>query len=227
MIVVVAPVLARPWNAGPLADSLAAASPDVRLLFVVSPDDDAQREACARTGADILTATWGPGPGDFARKINLAYRETTERFIFQAADDVRFEPGWADEALRVAEDTGAGVTGTNDMANPLVKRGGHSTHSLIRRSYVDSPGASADGPGSVFSEAYGHQWCDNELVELAKARGQWAFAARAVVRHRHPIFDRTVPRDATYERGDLSAREDAALFRQRRRLWSATLRTSR
>lgn len=222
MIVVVCPVLARPGNAARVAESLAAASPDARLVFVCSPDDDAQREACARTGADILTLELGPAPGDFARKVNLAYRETTEPYLFQAADDVEFTAGWDDEALRVAEDTGAGVVGTNDDANPLVKRGGHSTHSLIRRAYVAEVGATADGdPGVVFHEGYGHQWCDNELVEVARARGQWAFAARSVVRHRHPIFDRTVAVDDTYRRGDSTAREDGLLFRRRRALWAA------
>lgn len=220
MIVVLCPVLGRPTNADKVAASLASVSPDTRLVFIVSPDDDEQRRACHDTYADVLEVTWDPGHGDFARKINLAFRWTDEPYIFQGADDVEFAPGWDDEALRVAEDTGAGVVGTNDQANPLVKRGKHSTHSLIRRAYVDEQGGTIDGPGLVFSEAYGHQWVDNELVELAMSRGEWAFASRSVVRHRHPIFDRSVPMDDTYRRGSETARSDALLFRQRRQLWT-------
>lgn len=222
MIAVFVPVLGRPRNAWPLAESLAESTTvEHQLVWLVSPGDHEQRDACRAAGGCVTIVGWEPGPGDFARKINLGATLTSEPFLFQAADDVEFTPGWDMEALAVAERTGAGVVGTNDDANPLVRRGGHSTHSLIRRSYIDEQGASADGPGSVFSEAYGHQWCDNELVDLARARGEWAFAARSVVRHRHPIFDRSVTLDDTYLRGQASARADAALFRARRQLWAA------
>ncbi len=221
MIVVVVPVLGRPDNAQPLADSLTSSSPGVRLVFVVSPGDDAQRQACLGTGADVVEATWPAGHADFARKINHVYRLTTEPFVFQAADDVEFRPGWDDAVLRIAEDTGAGVTGTNDLANPVVKQGRHATHSLIRRSYIDSPGASADGPGSVFSEAYGHAFVDNELVELAKTRNQWAFAEESHVWHRHWVWG-TAEKDATYLKGAESFAADSRLFGQRRRGWRKT-----
>lgn len=220
MIAVLVPVLRRPASAQPLADSLYAASPDVRLIFVVSATDQDQFAACKATGADIIESEWVPGPGDFARKINKGLRETTEPFLFQAADDVEFTAGWDDEVLRVAEDTGAGVVGTNDDANPLVKAGKHATHSLIRRTYADDPGASFDGPGTVFSERYGHQYVDNELYGLAVSRGQWAFAVKSVVRHRHPIFDRSVKRDTTYELGDSTRHQDFKLFRLRQRQWA-------
>ena len=221
MIAVLIPVLNRPGSAQRVADSLAAASPNVRLVFIVSPGDHEQLKACYRTDADIIETTWEPGHGDFARKINLAFTLTTEPFVFQAADDVDFTAGWDDEALRVAEDTGAGVIGTNDQANPLVKAGKHSTHSLIRRSYVDMYGGTIDGPGLVFSEAYDHGFVDNELVELAKVRRQWAFAAKAVVRHRHWVW-RTAEKDATYEKAGAQFREDSRLFAQRRRMWART-----
>ncbi len=216
MIVVLVPVLGRPANAQPLADSLAAASPGVRLVFLVSLGDTDQHEACVKTGADVLVLDALRAPGDFARKINEGYRATTEPFVFQAADDVEFRLGWDDAALRVAEDTGAGVVGTNDLANPVVRKGRHSTHSLIRRSYVDHPGASADGPGTVFSEAYGHAFCDNELVELAKKRGQWAFAESSHVLHRHWVWG-TAEKDATYRVGMETFQADSRVFHRRRR----------
>lgn len=219
MIAVVVPVLGRPQNAQRLADSLTAATTvEHRLVWVVSVSDRDQFLACKAAGGDLIEAEWPPGPGDFARKVNKAHRNTIEPFVFQGADDIEFTPGWDVAALAVAEATGAGVVGTNDDANPMVKRGDHSTHSLIRRSYVEEHGGTLDGPGLVFSEAYGHQWCDNELVELAKARGQWAFAASSVVRHRHWVW-RTAPMDETYARGSASARADRALFEQRRRAW--------
>lgn len=219
-VAVVVPVLGRPQAAQPLADSLhKATTVSHRLVFVCSPDDTAQIHACKSTGADVLVADWQPGRGDFACKINHAYRQTREPYLFQAADDVRFHGQWDVEALAAITDSdGYGVCGTDDGANPTVRRGQHSTHSLIARWYVDECGASFDGPGSVFSEAYNHQCVDVELVELARSRGCFTFAAGALVEHRHPIW-RTAPDDATYRKGAASAAQDRRLYAQRRRQW--------
>jgi hypothetical protein len=223
-IVIVVPVLGRPHNAGPLATNIAEATTvPYRLVFVCSPDDTPQAAACQQLLHDglasVLTMDAPATRGDFARKVNAAYQMTREPFLFQAADDVVFHPGWAEACLAAIDAGGFGVCGTNDLANPVVRRGLHSTHSLIRRSYIDDPGASADGPGTVFSEAYWHQWVDNELVGLAKARGAYVTAPGALVEHRHPVW-RTAPDDATYRRGSEHAREDARLFRQRQRRFS-------
>lgn len=216
MLVVVVPVLGRPDNAQPLAESLAANTTlEHRLVWVVSPNDHFQIGACEKAGGDILEMPTAAGPGDFARKINAAYRETVEEWLFQAADDVRFHPGWDTAAMETAFDAGSRVVGTNDGHNPTVKAGKHSTHTLIHRSYVDDPGASLDGPGSVFSEAYGHQYCDTELVELAKARGEWAFSAGSLVEHRHPFWIDRRAMDDTYRKGLATSRRDSQIYRLR------------
>lgn len=220
-IVVLVPVLARPRNAAVVADSFRAArTVPSRLLFICSPGDRDEIAACERTGEPLIVLPTPPGPGDFARKINHAFGLTAEPYVFQAADDVTFEPGWDTAVLMAAAKTGAGVVGTNDLGNRAVMNGHHSTHSLIRRSYVDEHGASLDGPGVVFHEGYGHQWVDTELVELAKSRGQWAFARDAIVRHHHPFWDRTVVRDATYRKGLATGAADQRLYRTRSRQWA-------
>lgn len=225
-IVVVVPVLARPQNAQTVAQSLELSDPDglCRLLFVCSPGDDRQIRACHQTGAQVLMVEQPAGHGDFARKIQAAYQVTSEPFLFQAADDVTFEPGWAERALYAIEKgAGFGVCGTWDGANPLVMRGRHSTHSLIRRTYIEEPGASWDGPGSVFSLAYRHQSVDVELVELAKARRLFTFAREARVIHRHPFFDRSVPMDDTYRKALADGAHDRKVFVARRREWTKAL----
>lgn len=224
-IVVVVPVLGRPQSAQAVIASLELSDPDglCRPLFVASPGDVRQFEACFATGADVMMLDVPPSPGDFARKIQAAFDRSTEPFLFQAADDVEFRPGWAEAALYQIDREGFGVCGTDDRANPAVMAGRHSTHSLIRRSYVDECGGSWDGPGTVFSTAYSHQYVDTELVELAKARGCFTFAPDAVVVHHHPIFDRTVPMDATYEKGLADGQADARLFHARQREWARVL----
>ena len=217
-IAVIVPVLNRPQNAQPLVDSFIASKADARMLFVISASDHAELEAVRTTGADYTLADWDPGHADFAMKVNLGYRLTTEPFVFQGADDIEFTSGWDTAALAAVESGDFGVCGTNDDANPTVRAGQHSTHSLFRRSYIDERGSSADGPGIVFSEAYSHQFCDNEVVEISKQRGCWVFARDSLVRHRHPIW-RTAEDDQTYIKGQEHGQADRQLFEQRRRMW--------
>lgn len=224
MIAILVPVLGRPHRAAPLAENIAlATSVPYRLVFLVSPSDDAQWGAIRELeeeGDDAVVCGWEPGPGDYARKINLGFRVTDEPFVVTGADDLDFQPGWAEAALKVAEQTGAGVVGTNDNANPMVKRGQHSTHSLVRRTYIEERGGSFDEtPGVLYPECYDHQCVDNELVEVAGYRGEWAFASDSMVIHRHPFFDRTVVKDATYEKALRHGREDIRLLNARRRDW--------
>ncbi len=218
-IAVVVPVLSRPQNAEPLADSLTRATTvDYRLVFVCTPGDDAQIEACHGLG-DVIVVDWPAGKADWGRKLNHAFRETSEPWLFTGADDLDFHLGWDTAALETAERAGAGVVGTQDGANPQVKIGRHSTHSLVRRSYIDECGGSVGEPGIVIHEGYQHQWSEVELIETAKARGCFAFSHDSHVTHRHPLWH-TAPRDSTYEKAMSHAQEDRALFNSRAHLWA-------
>ncbi len=221
MIAVIVPVLGRPQNAAPLAESLAyATTVPHRLVFVCSPDDRVQQAACDDTWGDVLRITQQPGPGDFARKVNQAVAVTDEPWVFQAADDVRFEPGWDTALMECAEQTGALVVGTDDGGNPTVIAGKHSTHTLIARSYIEDPGASMDGPGTAFSTAYGHQYVDTELVQLAMSRGVWAFCKQSRVTHLHPFWVGRNGMDDTYRRGLKTSQQDHRIYQQRSRMWA-------
>lgn len=234
MIDILIPVLSRPQNARPLVDSIRANTTVAhRIFFVVSPGDRKEHEACLATEPDgVIEARWPAGSGDYARKINYAYELTRwdvacGEFVFTAADDITFTPGWDVEVLKKAESSRAGMIGTDDHANPMVMRGKHSTHSLFRREYVDTTGATFhDGPGVVYSEEYEHQYVDSEAVTAAMYRKQWAFARRSVVEHHHPIFDRSVPMDDTYRRALGDASHDATVYRRRLKQWTGNNRST-
>jgi glycosyltransferase involved in cell wall biosynthesis len=221
MISIVIPVLNRPHRAAEVASSIFANSEvEVEVFFVCSPGDDAEIEACRATGEDVIVVPWPCGPGDFAKKHNLAYKHTTAPYVFLGADDLEFELGWDTRALDLAERTGAGVIGTQDDANPLVKRGRHSTHSIVSRRYIDEVGGTwHDGPGIIYHEGYSHQWVDTELCQAAMARNKWAFAHTAVVRHLHPMYpakgQQRTPMDDTYKKALEDGRPDGELFKQR------------
>jgi len=217
-IAVLVPALNRPGNAGPLVRSLRENTrSDYRCLFICSPGDTAEHDAADAAGAEVLVVDWQPGYGDFARKINHGYTVTKEPWVFQAADDLRFHPGWDTEAIAIAERLNAGVVGTQDLGNAQVRRGQHSTHTLFARRYLDEQGGTIDNTGSVFCELYRHQFVDNEAVETAKLRGEFAFARRSTVEHLHPLW-RKAEMDDTYRKALADFDHDRALFMQRMRM---------
>lgn len=218
-ITILAPVLNRPQNAERLVLSATAASAfNHHLVFLCSPGDDDEIRACVSTGAEVHIVDWDPGHGDWAKKINRGVELSSSEFVLLGADDLCFHPDWDTEVLRVAEETGAGVIGTNDLGNATVMRGLHSTHPLVRRSYIEMQGT-IDEPGVCLHEGYQHQWVDTELVETAKMRGQWAFARESHVEHLHPMWHKS-KMDSTYEKALSTSHDDHALFQERRRLWS-------
>lgn len=128
--------------------------------------------------------------------------------IVFAADDLRWEPGWLDNALqRLSEfDKEWGLVGFND---------GHwgeelSTHYLMsRRFIVEVLG------GVVAWEFYGHSFNDAEVNERARAAGRYAWCEEARVYHSHWLFgDRA--KDATDTRTLGDHAEAERIFKQRR-----------
>jgi len=217
-ISIVIPVLNRPHRAAAVATSIFSNTEvEIELFFVCTPGDTAEIDACLGTGEEIIVTPWQAGPGDFAKKQNLAYTHTTAPYILLAADDLDFEPGWDTRALAVARRSLAGVIGTQDDANPLVKKGRHSTHPLVSRDYIDTVGGTwHDGPGIVYHEGYAHQYVDTELVAAAMNRGEWAFAHTSVVRHLHPMYPHRgigrTPMDDTYRKALEDAHADKTLY---------------
>lgn len=222
-ITIVVPVLGRPQNARPLVESVVAATGcGWELIFVCTPEDHPQIQACDDLAVfdrvEVVVTDWPGGKADWARKCELARDLTDAPYLLLGADDIRFETGWDTAILHVFAEHDVGVVGTNDCANPAVKAGRHSTHPVIARCYADAYGT-IDDPARMLPDCYWHNWVDVELVETAKARGCWAFAADARVPHSHPVFDPTVRVDTTYLVGREHYAEDHALFTSRQHLW--------
>lgn len=208
---VLVPVLRRPHRVVPLLESLGDSA---CALFIASPDDHEEQAAIRRAGADMIVLEQPPRHGDYARKINAGYRQSTEEWLFLGADDLSFHDGWLGAAM--AEQTR--VVGTNDLGNPRVIAGGHATHSLVHRSYVDQFGT-IDEPGKLLHEGYPHEFVDDEFVATAKLRGEWSFAAESVVEHLHPSWGKA-PMDSLYARQRQRMRAGRKVFERRSHLWT-------
>jgi len=180
------------------------------VFFLCSPGDETMIDVCRATGHTTWVMEWQAGRADFAKKINWGYAHTEQPWIFTGADDLRFHPGWDSEALAA----GARVVGTNDLHSPAVQTGKYATHFLFARTYIEERGGTFDGSGAVFSEAYDHQFIDNEFTETAKARGEWVHAHGAVVEHLHPVWGKA-EWDDTYRKAFRETDADHKIFNSR------------
>ena len=205
------PVLGRPGNVAPLLKSIRESTPQpYRVLFICDPGDTAEQDAIAREGGWMIS----PG-GNYAQKIRAGIEATDEPWVFLGADDLRFLPGWFEEAT-AAMVNGVQVVGVNDLID-RPERPEHATHFLLTREAAQLP--CIDGRPGPLCDMYRHWRPDDELIATALKREMYAYAASAKIKHLHPMTGEA-PDDATYQKGRATARMDTRTFYRRQHLWT-------
>lgn len=212
-LAILVPVLARPQHVERLLVNVERTTPGARLVFIVNDDDHTERRALDRFDAEHLVLA--KERRRYSAKINDALPTTMERHLFLGADDLCFHPGWYERARALLDDHTL-VVGTNDLTNPRVLAGLHSTHSLIDRRYARL--GTIDDPERLLHEGYPHEYVDDEFVGTALHRGAMRFCRDSIVEHLHP-YRGLAPVDATYRLGWKGRAEGATLFKERRPLW--------
>lgn len=220
-VAVLIPVLDRPHRVEPLVASLLATVPNARPVFVCSPSDTTEIEAVKAQHVEPMVVEWDPVSGDYARKINHAFRNTSEEWVLLAADDVLFQPDWFDAALRVYSARRPCVIGTNDLGNPRVTSGQHSVYTLVHRAYGEC--GTIDDPSCLLHEGYWHSFVDDEFIGTAMHRETYWHCQDSIIEHMHPHWGKG-QMDKTYERGLLRFNDDRVLNRNRMHLWSGSWR---
>lgn len=240
-LAIIIPLFKRTKNVERVYESAMAATPDARVLFVASEHDDVVRDMldALRLEYEVIPGTGGEY-GDYARKINAGYRATAPLpLIFTGADDLLFHDGWYEAARalislgesstqvlsRGATLTGpfellnhhVGVVGTVDNCNPRTIRGEHSTHSLVARWYAVQGGA-IDVGDCIYSEEYAHEYCDDELVAVARKRESYAHSFGPPVEHVHMLTNPSLD-DEVYQHGRSRTRLSRRTFIMRSRFW--------
>jgi len=214
------PTFGRPQRVTEIAEELCAATTaPYRLYFIVEKHDPDTLAAVERVDATLIM---NPGPPTYASCINSAYAQTDEPYLFTGADDLNFHPGWLAAAVNCMSDPAIDVVGT---ADPLHNARDHSTHSLVRRKYIEEQSGCMDRPNTVLYP-YWHGWTDHEFLGVAKARGVYYYCEKSLVEHLHPGWD-WLGRvnsdgenfDATYAKGNRNHRQDTRQFLQRSSQW--------
>lgn len=214
-LVILVPMLGRPKHVDPLLASISNSVPGSEVLFVCSPNDHRVIEAVENAGCDYARIPYHP-IGDYARKINYGVSNTTKPLIFLGASDLLFHNLWFEYAVqRMAR--GVGVIGTNDLGNPRVISGDHSTHSLVTREYAEL--GTIDNPRLLLHEGYPHEFVDDEFIETAKHRGAFVAATDSLVEHLHPNWGKGEP-DNLYQQQRQRMALGRRIYMRRKRLWT-------
>lgn len=218
-VAILIPTLGRPHALAPLLQNLRQVTEfRYRVYFVVDQGDAETRDVLGgMPGFDFTTVLCD---GTFPEKTNAGFAAgSDEELVAPLADDVVFHDGWLQAVLPHFE-AGWQVVGTNDLT-PVTKCGWHVTMPILRRSYIEDPGAAWGEQATVFHEGLHHNFTDTELWQLARHRDVAIFEPESVIEHRHPVWG-TREADATDAKGN-GARwnADEALFIARKNEWSA------
>jgi hypothetical protein len=217
-VAILVPTLGRADALAPLLQNLCQVTEfRYRVYFVVDREDQETRHVLeTMPGFDFVTVVCD---GTFPEKTNAGYRASSEELVAPLADDVVFRAGWLEAALPHFE-AGWQVVGTYDRT-PVTDGGWHVTMPILRRSYIEGPGAAWGETDTVFHEGLHHNFTDTELWQLARHRDVAVFEPESVIEHRHPQWG-TRPADATDAKGNGQNWEaDEALFIRRKEEWSA------
>lgn len=222
MIDILVPTLGRPYALEPLLANVTRVTPqsEFRVIFVADVADAPSLEVLSRIcGCGTNGDTFLVRDGTYPEKINAACRAGRGDLVLPTADDVVFHAGWLEAALAALQDPAVQVLGTDDLSPATASRE-HATMPILRRSYIDSPGAVWGEAGTVFNKGYSHNFCETETWQLALHRGVTGWAEDCVIEHLHPAWGKREI-DETDRKGNLSGwEEDQARFEARRREWS-------
>jgi glycosyltransferase involved in cell wall biosynthesis len=220
VIDILIPTVGRAERLVPLLDNINETTPERHsVIFVLDEGDQESREAVMSYGKPTTCGYIVLQDGTYPVKVNAGHRFGEGDLVLPTADDVLFHAGWLEAAIAVLADPSVQVVGTDDLSPATADRT-HATMPVLRRSYIDAPGAVWGETGTLFHEGYRHNFCETELWQLAAHRGVTGWAEGAVIEHLHPAWGKR-PEDATDEKGNKQGwEEDEALFRERREQWS-------
>lgn len=216
MIDVVVPTIGRAYRLADLAANIKRATHmPHRVVFVTEAHDTDTIETVRSLGLEPVI---NMRTENYAGAVNTAYEQSDADYLFAGADDLIWHDGWDTSCLQLFDDW-FGVVGTNDLLNPYVLAGSHSTHHLVARWYLDDIGGVVDeGPGSFLPECYDHNFTDTEFIGTAKMRARFRPCLDSIVEHLHVTTGRA-PADETHQRSVRAFAEDSALYDERRDLW--------
>jgi glycosyltransferase involved in cell wall biosynthesis len=218
-VAILIPTLGRPHALAPLLANLRETTqPVYRVCFVVDTADTETRQTIEEMApaSDYFQVFRN---GTYPEKVNAGLAATSEPLVAPLADDVVFHAGWYEAAVARFQE-GAQVVGTLDLT-PATAKERHATMPLVRRSYIEGPGAVWGEPGKVFHRGYHHNFVETELWQLACQRNVAVFEPESIIEHLHPDWGTRTADETDCKGHDQNWDADKALFEERKALWTS------
>lgn len=211
-LAILVPTLGRHERLESLMRSIHECTRETHHVYVmVEPKDTATCETVRAFDDDDRVTVHVGEYGSYVNSTNFGFHVSTELFVFAAADDVVFTPGWDVKAFEVMRRP-IRVVGI-DQGN-----GRQDCFFLVDRRYIVRYGT-IDEPGQFYHPGYVSQYCDTEFVDTAKMRGVWS-DSKAKIEHQHWTLGKS-SMDDTYRIAVDNTAADRGLYWSRMRLWAA------
>jgi glycosyltransferase involved in cell wall biosynthesis len=194
-IAVLIPTFGRPHKLDKLIANFKRNSKQSTLYFIIDPIDKLSKEKLKPNSNEYSVLSI---KGEYQKAINYGYKNTKEPFIFCGADDILFTKGWEEKLLNIMEDEKIMVTGGIDDW-VCSGSGVHTSHPLIRRTYIDDIGCPQGYKGYIYNPNRQHYHIDIELEQVAWHRGVIKICKECVIEHNH-FFNKKAEKDSTYDR---------------------------
>lgn len=137
-----------------------------------------------------------------------AFWDKADWFVL-GSDDQVYHAGWLDNALKLAEKTGAHVVGLNDLRTNIDE---YAPHFAMSGEFIQ-----AELGGFMVPPEYKTWWFDREICERAQRLGVYAACWQSVVEHCHPDWG-TAKIDDTYREMTPYRDADKNLYLSRRKI---------
>ena len=140
------------------------------------------------------------------KMVQLLTERTTRDWVCFLGDDTEIQPGALEAALEKASELpdGWGVVGLS------TEKSVQQAHWVAHKNMLELlPDA------AFFSPAYQHNFCDNELRDIAEEHGRWAWSENAHVKHNHPVTGGVI--DAHHTFANQTYVDDRTTYFQRKR----------
>ena len=181
----------------------------VEHWFAIDEDDVESREKLRRFRCVLSKAsTYSVGAWNKAASV------ATGDVLIQIADDFEPPPNWDAMILKALEADKYSLSGHLFDEKVLRVSDGCRTDGLLTMAIVTRRWYEKHG---LFHVEYRNVYSDTDLTATATKENAIIAAPNIVIKHHHPFFNKAVPMDATYERGNDPAEYERAkkIYEQR------------
>lgn len=181
----------------------------VEHWFAIDEDDVESREKLRRFRCVLSKAsTYSVGAWNKAASV------ATGDVLIQIADDFEPPPNWDAMILQALEADKYPLSGHLFNEKVLRVSDGCRTDGLLTMAIVTRRWYEKHG---LFHVEYRNVYSDTDLTATATKENAIIAAPNIVIKHHHPFFNKAVPMDATYERGNDPAEYERAkqIYEQR------------